>query len=133
MIKTDSSVVRDYFWVDVRESDFIFTVVGEEMGFIGSCVIIGLLCAVVFLCVRTAKKCHDPLGKMIALGISAMFMFQIFANIGVAAMILPNTGLPLPFLSNGISSLFSGMIAIGIILNIGIQSSGSGHSSNSFL
>lgn len=133
LIKTDSSVVRDYFWVDVRESDFIFTVVGEEMGFIGSCVIIGLLCAVVFLCVRTAKKCHDPLGKMIALGISAMFMFQIFANIGVAAMILPNTGLPLPFLSNGISSLFSGMIAIGIILNIGIQSSGSGHSSNSFL
>lgn len=133
LINTDSSVVRDYFWVDVRESDFIFTVVGEEMGFIGSCVIIGLLCAVVFLCVRTAKKCHDPLGKMIALGISAMFMFQIFANIGVAAMILPNTGLPLPFLSNGISSLFSGMIAIGIILNIGIQSNSSGHSSNRFL
>ncbi|MCI8409597.1 MAG: FtsW/RodA/SpoVE family cell cycle protein [Lachnospiraceae bacterium] len=133
LINTDSSVVRDYFWVDVRESDFIFTVVGEEMGFIGSCVVIGLLCAVVFLCIRTAKKCHDPLGKMIAVGISAMFMFQIFANIGVAAMILPNTGLPLPFLSNGISSLFSGMIAIGIILNIGMQSSGSGHSSNSFL
>lgn len=133
LINTDSSVVRDYFWVDVRESDFIFTVVGEEMGFIGSCVIIGLLCAVVFLCIHTAKKCHDPLGKMIAVGISSMFMFQIFANIGVAAMILPNTGLPLPFLSNGISSLFSGMIAIGIILNIGIQSSGSGHSSNRFL
>ncbi|MDE7422953.1 MAG: FtsW/RodA/SpoVE family cell cycle protein [Lachnospiraceae bacterium] len=131
LINSDSSV-RDYFWVDVRESDFIFTVVGEEMGFIGSCAIIGLLCAIVFLCIRTAKKCNDPLGKMIAIGISAMFMFQIFTNISVAAMILPNTGLPLPFLSNGISSLFSGMIAIGIILNIGMQSNGSGHSSSFF-
>ena len=132
LINTDSTSVRDYFWVDVRESDFIFTVIGEEMGFIGSCAIIGLLCAIVFLCIRTAKKCNDPLGKMIAIGISAMFMFQIFTNISVATMILPNTGLPLPFLSNGISSLFSGMIAIGIILNIGMQSNGPGHSSNFF-
>lgn len=133
LINSSSSAVRDYFWVDVRESDFIFTVVGEEMGFIGSCVIIGLLCAVVFLCIRTAKRCNDLLGKMIALGISAMFMFQIFANIGVSTMILPNTGLPLPFLSNGISSLFSGMIAIGIILNIGMQSGGSSYSNIEFL
>lgn len=132
LINTDSTSVRDYFWVDVRESDFIFTVIGEEMGFIGSCAIIGLLCAIVFLCIRTAKKCNDPLGKMIAIGISAMFMFQIFTNISVATMILPNTGLPLPFLSNGISSLFSGMIAIGIILNIGMQSNGPGHSSSFF-
>ena len=62
-----------------------------------------------------------------------MFMFQIFANIGVSAMILPNTGLPLPFLSNGISSLFSGMIAIGIIINIGMQSGGSSHNNIEFL
>lgn len=130
LINSDSSSVRDYFWVDVRESDFIFTVIGEEMGFIGSCLILGLLCAVVFLCIRTARKCNDPLGKLVAIGISAMFMFQTFTNIGVAAMILPNTGLPLPFLSNGISSLFSGMIAIGIIINIGMQSGGSSHSNN---
>ena len=133
LINSNTSSVRDYFWVDVRESDFIFTVVGEEMGFIGSCVIVGLLCAVVFLCIRTAKRCNDLLGKMIAIGISAMFMFQIFANIGVSAMILPNTGLPLPFLSNGISSLFSGMIAIGIIINIGMQSGGSSHNNIEFL
>lgn len=133
MINTELSSLRDYFWVDVRESDFIFTVIGEELGFIGSFVIIGLLCTVVFLCIRTAKKCNDPLGKLIAIGISAMFMFQIFANIGVAAMILPNTGLPLPFLSNGISSLFSSMIAVGIIINIGIQSGVSSHSSVGFL
>lgn len=56
-----------------------------------------------------------------AIGVSAMFMFQVFANIGVASMILPNTGLPLPFLSYGLSSLISSMIAIGLILNIGLQ------------
>lgn len=128
-----NNLVRDYFWVDVRESDFIFTVIGEEMGFIGSLFIIALLCTVVILCIRTAKKSNDMLGKMIAIGISAMFMFQIFANIGVATMLLPNTGLPLPFLSNGISSLFSGMIAIGIILNIGLQSTGLGHNGLNFM
>lgn len=133
LITTDSSVLRDYFWVDVRESDFIFTVVGEEMGFVGSCAIVALLCAVVFLCIRTAKKCNDPLGRLIAIGISAMFMFQIFANIGVASMLLPNTGLPLPFLSNGISSLFSSMIAVGIIINIGIQSGGTSHGNIDFM
>ena len=58
---------------------------------------------------------------MLAIGISSMFMFQIFANIGVATMILPNTGLPLPFLSSGLSSMFTYMIAIGILLNISIQ------------
>lgn len=60
-------------------------------------------------------------GKLLAVGISAMFMFQIFANIGVAAMILPNTGLPLPFVSSGLSSMFTYMMAIGILVNIGIQ------------
>ena len=62
-----------------------------------------------------------------------MFMFQVFANIGVATLILPNTGLPLPFLSNGISSLFSCMIAIGMILNIGMQSGNGNRDGISFL
>lgn len=112
---------RNYGNVDVCESDFIFSVIGEEVGFIGSCLIIGLLCVLIFLCIRAAKRCHDTMGYLIAIGISAMFMFQVFANVGVAACILPNTGLPLPFLSNGISSLMSSSIAVGMILNIGIQ------------
>lgn len=114
--------VRNYSVVDVTESDFIFTVIGEELGFIGSCGILLLLAIVVINCLRTAKKAKDYLGKLIAIGIASMFMFQVFANVGVATRLLPNTGLPLPFLSRGMSSTLSSMIGIGIILNIGLQS-----------
>lgn len=117
---------RGYRYVDVTEADFIFSVIGEEVGFIGSCVVIGLLAVVVVICVKTARNAHDRLGLLIAIGIAAMFMFQIFANIGVATRMLPNTGLPLPFLSAGLSSMISSMIGIGLILNIDFQSSSKG-------
>ena len=117
---------RGYRYVDVNEADFIFSVIGEEVGFLGSCVIIGLLAVVVIICVRVAKNAYDRLGMLIAIGIAAMFMFQIFANIGVATRMLPNTGLPLPFLSAGLSSMISSMIGIGLILNIDFQSSSRG-------
>lgn len=121
LISDTATTTRDYRWVGVTESDFIFTVIGEEIGFIGCCIILGLLLAIIVKCLLTAKKAGDTLGQLIAIGISAMFMFQVFANIGVATSILPNTGLPLPFLSNGISSMIGSMTAIGIILNVGIQ------------
>lgn len=129
LISDNGTGTREYSWVDVRESDFIFSVIGEEVGFIGVCFVIGLLAIVVVKCIITARKANDYLGQLIVIGISAMFAFQTFANIGVAAFILPNTGLPLPFLSNGISSMLSCMIGIGIILNIGLQGSNSTHSS----
>ncbi|MDD6208866.1 MAG: FtsW/RodA/SpoVE family cell cycle protein [Clostridiales bacterium] len=116
-----TSTVRSYFYVDVRESDFIFSVIGEELGFVGSSLIICLLALVIFKCWSTACKARDYLGKMIAIGIASMFMFQVFANIGVACRILPNTGLPLPFLSRGLTSLLGCSIGIGIVLNIGLQ------------
>lgn len=120
---TDPDAKRHYVGnVDVVESDFIFTVIGEELGFVGSCVILGLLAIVIIKCLRTSKRARDYQGRMIALGIASMFMFQVFANIGVATRLLPNTGLPLPFLSRGLSSTLSCMIGIGIILNIGLQS-----------
>lgn len=115
------SDVRGYNSVGVNESDFIWSVIGEEFGFIGGCILIFLLCLVVFFCLMTAKKAKDRLGQLIAIGISANLIFQIFANIGVATMILPNTGLPLPFISYGLTSLISCMIAIGLIINIGLQ------------
>lgn len=108
--------------VDVTESDFIFTVMGEELGFVGCCVILALLAMVIVKCLRTAKAARDYQGKMVAIGIASMYMFQVFANVGVATRILPNTGLPLPFISRGLSSTLSSMIGIGIVLNIGIQS-----------
>lgn len=114
--------VRNYRnGVDVVESDFIFAVIGEEVGFVGSCIIIALLVYIIVKCLLAAKYARDYLGALIATGISAMFMFQVFANIGVATSLLPNTGLPLPFLSYGLSSTVGSMIAIGLILNIGLQ------------
>ncbi len=121
LLSEGASEVRGYNAVDVTESDFIFSVIGEEYGFLGSCLIILLLAFVIIICLLTARRAKDQLGRLIAIGVSSMFMFQIFANIGVATMILPNTGLPLPFLSYGLSSLMSSMIAIGLILNIGLQ------------
>lgn len=113
--------IRGSKYVAVAESDFIFSVIGEELGFLGSCIVIGLLIFLIIQCIITAKKAVDYTGMLIAVGLSAMFSFQIFVNIGVATSILPNTGLPLPFLSYGLSSLMSSMIGIGLILNIGLQ------------
>ena len=112
---------RTYNGVGIRESDFIWSVVGEEFGFIGCCIILLLFAIVIFKCFMVAKKAQDYLGKMIAVGVAAMFMFQVFANICVATFIFPNTGLPLPFISNGLSSMISSMIGIGLVMNIGIQ------------
>lgn len=121
LLTEGDSGVRGYHYVPVTESDFIFSVAGEEFGFIGCCVILLLFALLIFMCLITAKKAPDTMGKLIAVGIASMFMFQIFVNIGVTTAILPNTGLPLPFLSSGLSSLLSSMIAIGMILNIRLQ------------
>lgn len=116
-----SDTARNYTSVDVTESDFIWTPISEEFGFIGCMAILLLLSVVVIKCFITAKNAKDYMGMMIAVGIGAMFYFQTFFNIGVATSLLPNTGLPLPFLSNGLTSLIGNMMAIGILINIGIQ------------
>ena len=109
-------------YVPVVESDFIFSAVGEAFGFFGSCVVIGLLTLIIIQCLVVAKNASDYLGMLIATGISSMFMIQLFVNVGVATQILPNTGTPFPFLSSGLSSLLSGMLSVGVILNIKLQS-----------
>ncbi len=112
---------RGYRKVPISESDFIFSVAGEELGFIGGCIILLLFMLLVFLCLNIARRAADRLGMLIAVGIATWFAFQVFVNIGVATRILPNTGIPLPFLSSGLSSLMSSMIAIGVIMNISLQ------------
>jgi rod shape determining protein RodA len=94
---------------------------GEEFGFLGSCLVIALFMIIIFSCINTARKAPDKLGMLISVGIASMFMFQVFVNIGVATAFLPNTGIPLPFVSYGLSSLLSSMISIGMILNIRLQ------------
>ncbi|MBR1743534.1 MAG: rod shape-determining protein RodA [Lachnospiraceae bacterium] len=107
--------------IPVRESDFIWAVVGEEFGFFGCCMILLLFAFIIFRCLMIARKAQDYTGRLIAIGVASMFSFQLFVNICVVTRIFPNTGLPLPFMSQGISSMLSSMMGIGFVMNICIQ------------
>ncbi|MCR5431254.1 MAG: FtsW/RodA/SpoVE family cell cycle protein [Lachnospiraceae bacterium] len=108
-------------YVPVKESDFIFTGIAEEFGFIGSVVVILLFLLLIMLSFRIALRAKDYLGKMIAIGIGSLFLFQVFINIGVVTSLLPNTGIPLPLMSAGLSSLLVYLGMIGMLLNISMQ------------
>ncbi len=104
-----------------RHTDFIFSVAGEEWGFIGSVILILLYFIVIYRGIRIIEQTRDFYGKTIAAGIVSLFSFQIIVNIGMTIGLLPVVGLTLPFISYGGSSLISSMIAIGILLNIGMR------------
>lgn len=113
--------LHQYNYLPVAESDFIFSIIGEEFGFMGCLV---LLAFFFFLLVRIfliIKDSPDLTGRLIGMGYIGMLTAQIFINIGVTTGIVPNTGLPLPYVSYGISSLWSNMIIMGLILNISMQ------------
>ncbi|MCR5331479.1 MAG: FtsW/RodA/SpoVE family cell cycle protein [Lachnospiraceae bacterium] len=120
MLSGDTGV-RGTTYVPVKESDFIFTAVAEEFGFIGSILIIALYMILIFLIIRIAKRAKDYLGMMIAIGTGALFSFQVFINIGVVTSLLPNTGIALPFMSSGLSALLMNLILIAIVLNVSLQ------------
>jgi rod shape determining protein RodA len=105
-------------YVPSQETDFIFTVAGEELGFVGCAVIIALLGLVVFRAIRIAMTADDQFGMLVAAGIAVWFAFQGFVNIGMTIGIMPITGLPLPFVSYGGSAIFADMIAIGLLQSI---------------
>ena len=108
-------------FVSQIQTDFIFAVAGEELGFVGSAVIIILLLFITIECILIARKAKDTAGKMICCGYAALVGFQSLVNIGVASGVLPNTGLPLPFVSYGLTSLLSLYIGVGLVLNVGLQ------------
>ncbi len=115
------ATVKDANLISEQQTDFIFSVVGEELGFIGSVLVIVFLGIIVVQCIRTARKANDEMGMFICAGVATLICFQTFINIGVATSILPNTGIPLPFISYGLSSLVSCCGAIGLVLNISLQ------------
>ncbi len=104
-----------------QETDFIFAVIGEEFGFVGSCTVIVLVLLISVECLLIARRAKDIAGTIIASGVGAMLGFQAFINMGVVTYLLPNTGLPLPFVSYGLTSLVSSFIGIGFVLNVGLQ------------
>ena len=116
-----SATVKDANLISEQQTDFIFSVVGEELGFVGSILIVVILGLIVVQCIRTARKANDNMGMYIAVGVATLIGFQTFINIGVATALLPNTGLPLPFISYGLSSLVSSCSGIGLVLNISLQ------------
>lgn len=108
-------------FVSQNHNDFIFAVAGEELGFLGCCMIILLLFLIVFECIRIAMRAKDLSGTLICAGVASMIGFQSFLNICVATGLLPNTGTPLPFVSYGLTSLWTLFISIGFVLNVGLQ------------
>lgn len=107
--------------VPVIESDFIFSAVGEEFGVFGMSLMIFAFLLFAFLGIRIAKKAKDYLGMMLAMGFTSLLTVQAFVNMGVVTALLPNTGIPLPFVSSGLSALLGNFIIIGILLNISLQ------------
>ena len=102
----------------MNESDFIFTVVGEELGFLGSAVLIVLLGVVLWRAVVIAYRADDLFGRLVATGIVAWLAFQMFENIGMSLGIMPITGIPLPLVSAGGTSMMATWIAIGLLQNV---------------
>jgi len=105
-----------------RHTDFIFSVVCEELGFLGGLIVIALLVAIVIRCLVIGMNARNNLGRYICMGVAAMFSFHIIENIGMCIGIMPVTGIPLPFFSYGGSSMLTNMIAIGLVLNVKYRS-----------
>lgn len=118
---TEIASVKNGNFLIEEQTDFIFAIVGEEMGFVGALVVIGLLLVIVIECLIMAGRAKDLSGRLICVGMATLFGFQSFANIAVATGIFPNTGLPLPLISSGVSSLLSIYIGMGVVLNVGLQ------------
>ncbi|HJA43858.1 MAG TPA: rod shape-determining protein RodA [Candidatus Dorea stercoravium] len=103
------------------QTDFIFAIVGEELGFVGCCIFIAFLLLIVIQCILIGIRAQDTTGKIICCGVGSLIGIQTFINIGVATQIIPNTGIPLPFVSYGLTSLGSMYLGIGLVLNVGLQ------------
>lgn len=108
-------------FISEPQTDFIFAIVGEELGFIGCLIVIILLLLIVFECILIAKNAKDLGGRLICCGMAALIGFQSFINICVTTGLMPNTGLPLPFVSYGLTSIMSLFIGLGMVLNVGLQ------------
>lgn len=111
-------------YIPESQTDFIFAVIGEELGFVGGAALIFLYFIMIIRLIRIAKKTEDLFGSLIVVGVVAMFIFHIFENIGMTMGLTPVTGIPLPFLSYGGTFLLVNMIAIGLALSVGVRKEG---------
>ena len=117
---TTTSVKNGNF-IAAPETDFIFAIIGEELGFVGCCVVIFLLLLIVIQCIIIGIRSQNLSGQIICGGVASLIGVQSFINIGVATKLLPNTGLSLPFVSYGLTSIVCFFMGIGFVLNVGLQ------------
>lgn len=115
------SSVKNADFIAEQQTDFIFAVIGEEFGFFGTVTVIILLLLISLECLMISYRARDVAGRIIAAGVGIQIGLQGFINIGVVTYLLPNTGLPLPFVSYGLTSLVCSFIEIGFVLNVGLQ------------
>lgn len=113
--------VKNGNFISEPHTDFIFSVASEELGFVGAATIVILLMLISLECILIGRKAKDLAGRLICCGMAALIGFQSFVNICVTTGLMPNTGLTLPFVSYGLTSLVSLYIGIGIVLNVGLQ------------
>lgn len=125
LYNTSVDSVKNGNYISEPQTDFIFAVAGEELGFIGAIVIILLLFFIVYECLQTAKVAKDLSGRLICVGMASLVGFQSFVNISVVTGLFPNTGLPLPFMSYGLTSLVTLYFGMGFVLNVGLQAKNS--------
>ncbi len=110
-----------YKYLFAADSDFIFAIICEEMGFVGAVLVIGLFIVILLCGFRIALECPDDFGKMVVGALVIMLVFQAFLNIGCTIGVFPTTGKPLPFISSGGSSVISSLMIIGIIMSVARQ------------
>ncbi|GAA1978067.1 rod shape-determining protein RodA [Catenulispora subtropica] len=109
-------------YVPEQQTDFVFTVAGEELGFVGGVVLIALFAVLLLRGIAVARQCDDLFGMLVCAGVVSWFAFETFENIGMTLGIMPVAGIPLPFVSYGGSSMFASFIAIGLIENVRLRS-----------
>jgi len=108
-------------FLPVQETDFVFAILAEELGFIGSLVVFVLFCALLWRILTTAWRSKDPFGALFGAGVASMLLFQVFVNIGMVIGIVPITGIPLPFITHGGASLISISLGLGVLQSINIR------------
>jgi cell division protein FtsW len=115
--------VQKLFYLPEPHNDFIYSVIGEELGLIGTTVVLACFCVIGWRGLRAAVRAPDRFGAFLAIGLTTMVAFQAFFNISVVLGLLPPKGIPLPFVSAGGSSLIINLIGMGMLLNVSQQAS----------
>jgi rod shape determining protein RodA len=116
-----NGVLNNLGFIPNRDNDFIFSAIGEELGFIGCVSILFLMFLIIVKLFLIANRSYSNLGRLIVVGIVGMFAFQSFVNAAVATDLIVNTGMTFPFLSSGGSSMLVNMICVGLAINVGME------------